>query len=106
MLDELEAVVAVRFVEQVADLALACVGFLKKTQGPRLLPQTGQEQSAGLKEVVELAEDLELAEVSEMELLIGQRGFVTVVKANRHEVANDAPGTFREGVQVIPALLN
>ena len=51
MLDELEAVVAVRFVEQVADFALTTRCFLKEAQSAWLLAQSG----ANLDEALGLA---------------------------------------------------
>ncbi len=41
-----------------------------------------------------------------MKFLAGERGLVPVVEAECHEVADDAPGTTGQGVQVVPALLN
>ena len=107
VVDQAEAVVAVSQVVFVAHLAAPALRLLQQGQRPRRLVGLGSQQTAGLEQAIELPVHLgKLREVLKVKFLAGERGLVAVVEAERHEIADDAPGTSGQGVQVVPALLN
>ena len=106
VLDQPQAVLAVLPVKLVAHLALPVLGSLSSRRARAALPGRRGDQSAPLEKAVELAEAFLVAQFLKVKLLVGQRRLVAVIEAEADEVADDAPGALRQGVQVVPALLD
>ena len=106
MMNERQTAVAVGFVEFVADLPLALAGLLEQEFRKRRAVEFGREEAAGPEDAEELSEPLGGAQLLQREMLEGARTIVTVIQPKTDEIADDAPGTLRETVEIVPALLN
>ena len=106
VVDQAESIVAVGLVEFVAYFAPPALRQLQQGQCTGRLVGLGSQQAADLEQAIELPEQLFFSEVLKMKFLVGERRLVAVVEAERHEVADNPPGTTGKGVQVVPALLN
>ena len=106
MADEQLPIVAVDIVKFVANFSLPMFGLFEQLQCPGLLSENRVQQTADFKQTVKFAELLVVLQTFEVKLFASQRRFVSMVQGRRDKVADDVPGIVRQGVEVIPALLN
>jgi len=106
VLDEFQPSPLILLIEFIADLLLALLGLLEQGEGAGRLLERRRDQPAALEQGVELVEAVAIAQLLKRELLVVERALAAVVEPDSREVGDDAPRAIRQGVEVIPALLD
>ncbi len=79
---------------------------MQQLQRPRRLAGPRRQQPAALEDAVELIESGAVPQFLEVEFFVAKGPFFAVVQANRAKIANDSPRAARQGVEIVPALLD